>query len=1420
MNKRTRRRLIVLGSLIAVCIAGVFVVQGIRSMQAARLAEENRAMGMSAYERGDYEKALEYLNYYVTAVRDDVEALIAFGDTRSNLPESDGSHLTHAIALYSEALRLDPGNIRALEGLLPLYQAQGRRVELIDAADQLIAIDPDNVTALSARAIGRYLSREYEAAATDVQTLIKLEPDHLKWRYLQAEIAIARGSSRSDVLAPVEEWIEAYEGDGRAYLLKAMTLVELGEAQLARETAAEAVEQGAGDPEVLRPMLDVLDLLEMAEKSREMLNRAKERFAGEPWIWEQSIRQLWRTRRYPEAAREVADAGEAVEGAAPDLLKWHAMVLIEQQNLDEARDVLAQMDATIAEAGDDLDLNDRAWAEAVRGEILREEGRIGEAIRALRSANVIDPRDPVFPFLLGRALEEGDETEKSVVALGQAHQLDRYWLYAGVEYAGALLRAERVQEALDVSRRMLERAPPDVPAPWVMFTKCWVAAAQAWGDTAVVAAQSGVSLRDILDTLERMREVEILNEMPDLLVQLVEARLLAGDREGAVRALQALLQEDTSEQLLLAGARLSLLYELGVAPELLDRIDREFGRSSQVAELRARLLHASGKTQAGAQLLEEASVVAESEEERIDLAIARCDYAITAGKPDAVARLRDLLSQYGGNARVVNFVLAQRLAWTDRDLIASAVNRLSDLVADASSPRLLLTQARFHLRFPPEDAAARDRTRAEALSNIGTVLRETPESLAALTHMADVLLNSSPPNRQDAIKYLQRAVNLYPAQVSLYPRLIALLQEAGDYNTAREYLSRLSRRSDLSPRMKQVRFEMLLAQGDLTNAIEEVEQAVQRGAATEDRLLLASLYIEAGRHDEAEEILTSMISGGAGGREAVDLLADLYVFTGRAERAVRLIEGFDWSSTDSSRHLVLGAFYSRHRRFEQAIPALERAVDEQPISVRAWSELASAYLATGDLARARSTARKGLDVEPEEPALAATFALASLDLDASSRDEAIELLRRAGTSDQALIETIEMFDEVADRGDRGPASEQLRRVRQLVNKHNAFLPGWRLAVQMHAQAGRQAEAIQLAHESMQRFPAQAAPAEWATRLLLDQRRFDEALDRAVEWRSRSLAQPYEADLIIASLNLRFKNPERALNALEPHEQQLFAGRREQPAQLGMWLRALVGADETRRAATIAQELFNEDENWLHFWLELAQSSDVETASAMLTAVERAMQNSASRQFALAGAWLSIAKRTERETRVTRLDRAEEIVTNITPESGDVRITRGLMLGSIAEARSDLESAVVRYRAVLDMQADHPIAMNNLAYALTRLGRGDEALTYSSEVVRSRSDVPDFLDTHAQALRVAGRYDEAERFARQAIAARQSDPAINLTLAEVLYAQSRQADAARVLDEVRRLVREQGVVDPELSRRIQILDEKAADVVSEVGAGAT
>ena len=104
------------------------------------------------------------------------------------------------------------------------------------------------------------------------------------------------------------------------------------------------------------------------------------------------------------------------------------------------------------------------------------------------------------------------------------------------------------------------------------------------------------------------------------------------------------------------------------------------------------------------------------------------------------------------------------------------------------------------------------------------------------------------------------------------------------------------------------------------------------------------------------------------------------------------------------------------------------------------------------------------------------------------------------------------------------------------------------------------------------------------------------------------------------------------------------------------------------------------------------------------------------------------------------------------------------LGDIAMAKNDYVVAERRYAAVLKVAPDNPLALNNLAWLLSR-EKSPEALKYALQANKVSPKTPAFLDTLAEVYVGAGQVQKAVEAQLEAVSLAPDAPEFRLRLAK-------------------------------------------------------
>ena len=1416
LSRRAKRRALVLAVVIGVGVCGIWGWRVIRNAQIERLVTESRIQGMEAYSDGDYETALGRLSYYLTYRKRDVQVLLAFADARSKVPSVNNGHLREAVQRYQVVLHMHSENREALEHLLVLYRRLGHRVEGSDVADRIIALEPEHIDAWSMKAAAAFQQGRFKQTADIAQKLCKLEPRKIGWRVLYVKCLQRQDVNERAVLNVCDEWIAEDERDGRFRLLKVEVLAEYGHLQQAKEELVEAAKLGADSQEVLEVMVQMLELMGLQELTEELLADERARLPNEPWVFETAIRRLWQALRIEDALEVLAQAEEAFGDNQINLLRWRALLHTVWGERDEASKALEKL-SILAEASGSADRDaSRGWVEAIRASQYVSESNWLDALASYERALALEPNDAVLQYLLAEAYQGVGEHDLALSILGRAERIDRHWMAIQLAQAKSFLALGRHADAFEALRKVIRRAPNAGLRAYLLLAKAWLALDSA-PDHVGLPDPGSEQQSDVLKFLLALDEQFPLHA--EILSLLAEAYLRRGDSENAVALIERVLRDDQTDiRTLTRLAEISQQWDLSYEQRLLARSGERSGLTLALAGRQARILMRLGLSDEAYALVDRTfATVPDGSQLAVQAQLIRTQLMLVEGDEKALAGIAQLLALEPDSLAAAEFALGQEEAWKDATLIRAAIDTLRRKVGD-HSPQVLLAEATYRYRFHRDDPASI----AHATGLVRDVLQRTPDSKHALTLMASLLVVGENPRPERAIQHLKRAINLHPSDVTLYPRLISLLQKVGDLGEAGQYLKRLASRPHRDSAIRRAELQLLLAQvaqGDLEpSVVDRIIQLVDETSDESEQLVLASLHLRAGRYDDAEQIYARLLASPERSEMAVRRAADFYAQTGRFQQGLALLQSLELDGSPARKLLLLGSFHQDHGDLDEAGRFFQRAVEISPGSTEPWNRLAVIFLAIGSPDDARQAALSGLEVDPRNEPLLTTLAIASISTNGTTRKEDLQLIESLGREHEPLRATLRLLVQAKDdRGALAPTARDLADAQQLVRDHPAFLPAWQLSVMLHAQSGRVDEAVGLANRAAARLPNNPTPAEWAARMLFDAGRLDESVYAGQTWRRRSLGRVIEPDAFIALAQLELGSPASAVNQLASHVDRIWDERERFPDRVMLWLRALLLDGQIDRVALMIQQLAPEGQRWCNQLLVLALVLEDNVRYELLELIEPVLTETPEGALMLAKAWADLARRADDPTYYERADN----LANAAESAGASIVQVQLLRAAIAFWRGDLPATELHYGKVLELQPRHVVALNNLAYALIQLGgKYNEAAALALRAIKIRPGNPGVRDTYARALIGLDRLDEAEHNARRAVSVRPNDLDLRLTLARCLIGQSRFDDAEAELAVARRAAAKGPGPDEAVTARIEQLQRRLDRAQAVVEQGAT
>lgn len=1423
-SRRAKKRLIILAAILAIGGMGAFASYGglrwYRAQQATRAFEEGRAL----FEKGDYAAALPKLSLYVSRNQEDVQALLTLAKCREEVPEVNGRHLIGAANFYRAALRLSPGDVEALRGLVGVYRSLGFATELEDAATQLLAREPKDVAALEALVALADSRGLWDVAEKRARELVAADPDDYRWRVAALHVLRRGGADAAKREALVREWMAAGEPDGRYRVMLAEILATSNRVDDARTEALAASERGMPDTAMLAVLIDMLDVLGASDAATQAIATATARGLDPIGLTLMQTRRHWLAGRLADAELALAGAPEPEAGDERryEIDRWR-VILAESAN-DATSAANASQRLIAAGTNDPEAARHASWAKAM------------DATRGVRAGRV--PSDPAVRTLLAEALaanradahllvRSGDlalaigDVDEAVRLYRAAFEGEgRRWSDAGQQAAQALLRSGRTEEGFRLARELVARFPENITG-YLIFAEACTNLAREGRVPALVdpTLPRGMTGSALLAELSRQ-----LGGRPVLMPALATAYLAEGDRSKAREtAMQAIEHEESTPEILLPMA-LSLVDErLPDVPEALLAAAEKAGASRiRLASAAATVELLRGNPAKARQIAAAALPETPSSDEEVLLLRVVAEAAARNGDADATSLLARALAQRPDALDMANFILAQEAAWRDESLITAAIDTLRRGLG-AESQQVILAEATKTLRFQ----ASRPDAVAKGLVAVNDLVRANPESPAALVAMSRLLATSQPPDYAQAANFLEKAIALQPARRELYPELVVLLQAAGNYQAANRYLQQFMRSSEGDTDAARLGANLLVAQGQYTDAVRALEQIAAKGGTEFDLISLADAQRRAGRLAEAEATFAKAAAAPERGPMAVLAFVEFLGRAGRVDDARRVIEE-DASRAQPTlppveRAAALARLELDYGDASKAGPYIAEAQTLLPDNAAIALLAARHRRAIGDEAGALAIAQKALATAPGDADLL-TFVSTILIADANGSAEADKVLATLEGANPAVAEMLRIVRSSAGAdGQIRPGPDALRAAEALAERYPTFTPAWTTAAQLYAAAGRNDDAIRIARRGMLRLPTEPGPAEIAARLLLVERRYDEARDAARTWRALAADSPFAADLVLAEVAVRSRRAAEAVTMLTPYLDRMTAASATDADGVSLYTLALLLDGQPDKAHDLFAERIARDPAARGEWLRALRAAPTEAAKAALDRAEQSLASEDGRMARIAE-YAALGRRSDGASSAAR---GLALMAEVAPETRSLPAARALA-ADLACIKGDLDTGIAGYEALwndipasdreallrwgsLDAASKERLAeshlfavyaSNNMASTLAKVERDlDKALAAIDRAVLLMPGDPTLLDTKSQVHLARKEYDVARTTALAARALPDAGPGLDLTLARIELAAGRIEEARSRLRAVERALAIDSLADPVLREQV-------------------
>lgn len=628
--------------------------------------------------------------------------------------------------------------------------------------------------------------------------------------------------------------------------------------------------------------------------------------------------------------------------------------------------------------------------------------------------------------------------------------------------------------------------------------------------------------------------------------------------------------------------------------------------------------------------------------------------------------------------------------------------------------------------------------------------------------------------RQD----LKAARDIAQQLVRVAPNMPGILQLAGAIELqmnslvqAEIYLARALQRSPGLLPARQMLITTQLRSGQAAKALETLNAAMTKDELAPALYSVAGdVYLLNGNPKKAEEYFAKALKLDPDNARKRTSLAMTHLAAGQTESALEDLQAVASSDAGTTADLAIISAHLRRNQIDKALAAIDRMEAKQPDKPFAANLRGRVQLAQRDVAGARKSFEKALSIDPVfYPAVAS---LASLDMADKKPDEAKKRFEALLAKDPKSVQALVALAQIA-ASNKAPAPEIAGLLARAVEA-NPENPGPRaLLIDHHLRNKDQKQALAVAQAG-----AAAAPSspEMLTALGRVQQLtgdFNQAISTYGKVISLQPLSP-QAHVRLAEAHMANKDQAAAEQSLRKALEIKPDMLEVQAVLAALAIRSKNYAEATRIAKAVQQQ---RPTALAGYAIEGDAAAAQSNWDAALAAYRAGLKQSP-------GAVQLATKTHTVLLTAKRSAEAERFAAGWTKDHPK-DATFQQYLGDSALARKDLAAAERGYSAVVQLDPNNVVALNNLAWVSGQLGKPG-ALAYAEKAVSLVPGQPAFLDTLAMLLAQKNDLKRAVELQSKAVDLAPANPAHRLNLAKILIQSGDKARAKTELETLAKL----------------------------------
>ncbi|MFO7975858.1 MAG: tetratricopeptide repeat protein [Candidatus Hydrogenedentota bacterium] len=347
-----------------------------------------------AFATGDWDTAVHRYGFYLNRERDDIQTLEKYAEASLNREGTRRSNLSQAATAYRQILHYDPDNKDIEQALFDIQKKLGAWHEIHYLAGRMLEKDPDNVDLKheQAYALDNIGNRNDAVAAYRElidQKIAKPEAFGNLARLLR-EMNLTEQAQ-----GILEQAVQTHPDDPKTYVIRAEYFLQEQDMAAVAKELNKAKALGSDHPDVLALEARFSLMSENYDTAVQSARAALEQDSGLARMYLVLAQALAEKGEHQASLDVLRNVAPEVRLDNPELFVRLAELLITQQKLDEAREIIAAYEKSYP--------NHQVPLNYLQGRVLLVEGDADAAVEHLSAVLEQNPSMSAARFFLGVA---------------------------------------------------------------------------------------------------------------------------------------------------------------------------------------------------------------------------------------------------------------------------------------------------------------------------------------------------------------------------------------------------------------------------------------------------------------------------------------------------------------------------------------------------------------------------------------------------------------------------------------------------------------------------------------------------------------------------------------------------------------------------------------------------------------------------------------------------------------------------------------------------------------------------------------------------------------------------------------------------------------------------------------------------------